>query len=122
MSCGNVTDVKFVAWLPSVNHSHLNATLEKEIQSGEPDEEITVEEVLENLEFGLWTAVVLIPILYYINGPSVSNDQWYMRAALCVIAYLGAPITSWIRRSSLGSTRLEPPENGHTESSTEVNE
>lgn len=78
------------------------------------DEEITTAEVLENLEFGLWTAVVLIPILYYINGPSVSNDQWYMRAALCVIAYLGAPLTSWVRRRGPGSPTTELPDRRET--------
>lgn len=56
------------------------------------DAELTTDELLSHLETGLWTAVVLIPILYYVNGPSVSRDQFVVRTALAVIVYLGAPL------------------------------
>ena len=66
------------------------------------DGELTTDEILSHLEFGLWTAVVLIPILYYINGAAVSQDQWVMRAILVVIAYCGAPAMRWIRLGGTG--------------------
>ena len=63
-----------------------------------PDVDLTTEEVLSHMEFGLWTAVLLIPILYYVNGPSVSNDQGIMRSILVGVAYSGAPAMRWYRR------------------------
>ena len=55
----------------------------------EPD--ITTDELLSHLELGCWTAIVLIPLLYYINGPSVSHDQFVVRTILAVVAGVGAP-------------------------------
>ena len=66
-------------------------------ENEETDGELTTDEILSHLEFGLWTAVVLIPILYYVNGAAVSQDQWVMRAMLVGIAYCGAPAMRWIR-------------------------
>lgn len=54
------------------------------------DEEITLEEVLYWLEFGSWTTICLCPFLYYINGPSVSPDQAYVRSGLVVVSIVGA--------------------------------
>ena len=34
----------------------------------------------------------LTPILYYVNGPSVSTDQAVVRAALVVLSALGAVV------------------------------
>lgn len=61
------------------------------------EEELTTDEILGHLETGLWTAVVLIPILYYVNGPSVSQDQFVVRCILAVITYVGAPMMRWYR-------------------------
>lgn len=82
--------------------------------AGVPDApEISTLEMLQHLEFGLWTAVVLIPVLYYANGPAVSNDQWYVRAGLVVIAYIGAPLASWLkRRIARQGDRPSPSGNG----------
>ncbi len=77
-------------------------------------DDITTEEVIQNLEFCLWTAVVLIPILYYINGASVSNDQWYMRAGLVAVAYVGAPLMTWIRRKRCRAAGNAVTEANHT--------
>lgn len=63
-------------------------------------EEVTTEEVLSHLEFGLWTAVVLIPMLYWVNGPSVSGDQFVIRSILAIVAYVGAPVVSLATRKS----------------------
>lgn len=61
------------------------------------DEELTTDEILGHLETGLWTAVVLIPLLYYVNGPSVSHDQFVVRCILAGVTYLGAPLMRFYR-------------------------
>ena len=61
------------------------------------DDELSTDEVLAHLEFGYWAAVVLIPILYYVNGPSVSHDQFLVRLNLGVNLYVGAPTLRFYR-------------------------
>ncbi len=41
-------------------------------------------------EFSCWTMVVLAPILTWINGPSVSTDQFVVRTAVFCLALSGA--------------------------------
>jgi hypothetical protein len=41
------------------------------------------------LEFMCWTMVVLAPILSWINGPSVSTDQYVVRTAVFALALTG---------------------------------
>ncbi|MEZ6128933.1 MAG: hypothetical protein R3C59_09640 [Planctomycetaceae bacterium] len=65
-------------------------------------------ETLQHFEVALWAAVVLIPVIYYVNGPAVSNDQWYVRAGLIVIAYLGAPIVTCMKRRTTKQRNLRP--------------
>lgn len=53
-------------------------------------------ELLPWLEFGCWTALVLAPILYYVNGPSVSSDQAVVRTGLVIVAALGAALLRFV--------------------------
>lgn len=69
--------------------------------SPDDDEEITWEELLSHLEFGCWTAIVLIPIIYYVQGPSVSQDQLVMRSIVTATAVIGAPLLTILRRRRL---------------------
>ena len=55
-----------------------------------PQEELSPEEVRHWIEFGCWTALVLSPFLYWVNGPAVSTDQFVVRTAMVVIATTGA--------------------------------
>ncbi len=55
-------------------------------------EELTTAEILGWLEFACWTMLVLAPILYYVNGPSVSTDQAVVRTALAVLSAIGAVV------------------------------
>jgi hypothetical protein len=41
-------------------------------------------------EFFCWTMVVLAPILTWVNGPSVSTDQFVVRVSVFVLALAGA--------------------------------
>ena len=50
------------------------------------------------LEFSSWTILVVAPLLYWVNGPSVSLDQYVVRTillamTLCVAA--SARIRAW---------------------------
>jgi len=54
------------------------------------DDEISVAELRYWLEFGCWTTLALIPFLYWVNGPAVSQDQFVVRTALVVLAACGA--------------------------------
>lgn len=45
-------------------------------------EEISPSDVFSWLEFASWIGVLIIPLLYYINGPCVSGDQAVMRLTL----------------------------------------
>ena len=69
----------------------------------EPNDDLSLDELLPWLEFGCWTALVLAPILYYVNGPSVSTDQAYVRSGLVVIAAAGSitlRLVNWRRGRS----------------------
>lgn len=54
------------------------------------NDELSLDELLPWLEFACWTALVLSPILYYVNGPSVSNDQALVRTGLVIVSAIGA--------------------------------
>jgi hypothetical protein len=52
-------------------------------------EPMSTGEVLGWLEFGCWMALVQIPIIWWLQGPSVSTDQFVVRTSLVVIAAAG---------------------------------
>ena len=54
------------------------------------DHDIRLDELLPWLEFGCWTAIALFPLLYWVNGPAVSPDQFVVRTILVVVAVTGA--------------------------------
>lgn len=52
--------------------------------------ELTTRELLGWAEFSCWVALVLTPLIWWLQGPSVSQDQFVVRTALVVVAALGA--------------------------------
>ncbi|MDA1052252.1 MAG: hypothetical protein O3C40_17480 [Planctomycetota bacterium] len=60
------------------------------------DDDVSLDELLPWLEFGCWTALVLAPILYYVNGPSVSTDQAVVRTGLVIVAAVGAVLLRFV--------------------------
>jgi len=67
----------------------------------EANDEVKLDELLPWLEFACWTALVLFPILQYVNGPSVSTEQAVMRTCLVIGATLGAIVlrlVNWRRQ------------------------
>lgn len=64
--------------------------MDKADTDGKPDDEVRLDELLPLIEFGCWTAIVLFPFLYYVNGPAVSTDQFVVRTILVIVAVVGA--------------------------------
>src|SRR5262245_22397539 len=63
------------------------------------EEELSVEEMLCWAEFCAWSALVMTPIIWWLQGASVSTDQFVVRTALVVISALvgvGLRVRAWI--------------------------
>ena len=54
------------------------------------EEEIDVAEMVYWIEFGAWSAVVMTPMIWWLQGPSVSTDQFVMRTGLVVVSAVTA--------------------------------
>ncbi len=52
------------------------------------EQELSVEEMLAWGEFCAWSALVMTPIIWWLQGPSVSTDQFVVRMSLVVISAL----------------------------------
>ncbi|MFO1043547.1 MAG: hypothetical protein U0941_17325 [Planctomycetaceae bacterium] len=64
-------------------------------------DDFDVEEALGWAEFCGWSALVMTPIIWWLQGPSVSTDQYVVRCSLIVISCVVAVslrIRSVIRR------------------------
>ncbi len=55
-----------------------------------PRDEIELGELLRWTEFSCWTAFALTPVIWWLQGPSVSKDQFVVRTALISLAGTGA--------------------------------
>lgn len=58
------------------------------------------EQVAGWIEMGCWTALVLTPFLYWVNGPAVSQDQLVVRWIVVIVAMggaIGLRIRCWSR-------------------------
>lgn len=51
-----------------------------------------IREFLGWLEFGCWTGLLLAPIIYWLQGSSVSPDQFVIRTAAVVLLAGGAVV------------------------------
>jgi hypothetical protein len=56
----------------------------------EQETELTPQEFRRWAAFCWWTTLALAPLLYWVNGPAVSTDQFVVRAALVVFSAIGA--------------------------------
>ena len=73
---------------------------------GTADDDIQLGELLPWLELGCWTVLLLAPVLYYVNGPSVSTDQAVVRTGLVILAAVGAAtlrLINWRRGRRTGA-------------------
>lgn len=53
------------------------------------------------VEFSAWTTLALAPLLYWVNGPSVSTDQLVLRTTLvcsAAVAAISLRIYAWLER------------------------
>jgi len=63
------------------------------------DDELSAEEMLYWLEFCAWSALVMTPIIWWLQGASVSTDQFVVRTGLVVISAVvgvGLRVRAWI--------------------------
>ncbi len=65
--------------------------------SNESNDELSLQEVCYWLRFGGWVTLALIPMLYFVNGPAVSLDQYVVRCGLVVIAIILGPLWCGVR-------------------------
>lgn len=64
------------------------------------EQPIKREELLGWIECGCWIALALVPLLYWVNGPAVSQDQLVVRGIVVAGAAVGAVMLCWRRRGS----------------------
>ena len=74
---------------------------------------LEISEILYWAEFCAWSALVMTPIIWWLQGPSVSTDQFVVRTGLVVIsACAGVGLRGWAivqrRRAAKGATTGEP--------------
>lgn len=73
-----------------------------------------VDEVVGWAEFCCWSALAMAPIIYWLQGSSVSNDQFVVRKALVICAAAGGIV---LRTRAISRRRGSPK--SATPSSTE---
>jgi hypothetical protein len=59
-------------------------------QPVESDDEITWSDVRNWLEVGSWSVLAIVPFLYWVNGPAVSEDQFVVRTTFVLLAACSA--------------------------------
>jgi hypothetical protein len=48
-----------------------------------------IREMLFWIEFTCWTGLVLTPLIFWLQGPSVSHDQFVVRLTLFIVVTIG---------------------------------
>jgi len=69
----------------------------------EDDQKIRFGDVAPAIEFACWVVVALAPVLRWVNGAAVTDDQFVIQAALVATALTGAiglRIFNWRARQS----------------------
>ena len=77
---------------------------------GKADDELDLHEILGWAEFCAWAALVMTPIIWWLQGPSVSTDQFVVRTGLVVIsATVAVGLRGWTllqRRRARGAANV----------------
>ena len=69
--------------------------------SDNKEQEIDQNQMCGWIEFGCWTALAITPVLYWVNGPAVSQDQLVVRSLVVLVALVGGVglrLHAWRRR------------------------
>jgi hypothetical protein len=72
----------------------------------QPDDDISLPELLYWVERASWMALVMCPIIWWLQGPSVSTDQFVVRTSLIVIS---AAVAAGFRIRAWWLKRHPPP-------------
>lgn len=96
--------------------------LEKRLMNDEDLDTVDVAEILHWVEFCAWSALVMTPIIWWLQGPSVSTDQFVVRTGLIVIsASIAIGLRTWaliqIHRAAKSVT-VDPPAGPRTDQTT----
>jgi hypothetical protein len=54
------------------------------------DEELTLSEALGWAEYCAWSTLVMAPVIYWLQGESVSHDQFVVRTGFVILAAASA--------------------------------
>jgi hypothetical protein len=79
------------------------------------NDELSLPELLGWAEFCSWSALVMAPIIYWLQGESVSHDQFVVRTALVLLAAaggIGLRCRAWRRRRPSQDQRNDRTRNG----------
>jgi len=80
-------------------------------------DEISVTELRVWAEFGAWCAFVMAPMIWWLQGPSVSTDQFVVRTGLVIVSFvvgLGMRIWAIIQPISPSEPIPSGTESSHT--------
>lgn len=80
------------------SNEYLPVTEQSELPSD--DREPTWDEIRTWAEFYCWTTLILAPVINWLNGPAVSDDQFVVRTGLIIAAMcggIGLRISAWFR-------------------------
>jgi hypothetical protein len=81
-----------------------NCTEDTTMNDEETGDDISPEEFWYWSEFCSWVAFILSPLLWWLNGPSVSADQFWVRSGLVTISAVAA-FSIRIRKLIVASVR-----------------
>ena len=76
---------------------------------------LEISEILNWAEFCAWSALVMAPLIWWLQGPSVSTDQFVVRTGLVVVSACAAVgLRGWAivqrRRAAKDSPNGEHPD------------
>lgn len=54
------------------------------------DDDVDLGQVRPWIEFCAWTALVMTPLIWWLQGPSVSSDQFVVRMSMVVLSAIAA--------------------------------
>jgi len=55
-------------------------------------DDFDIQELLPWIEFGCWAMLAMTPLIWWLQGPSVSTDQFVVRTSIAAISAVGGVI------------------------------
>lgn len=65
--------------------------------SNPPNDKPDLVQITQWVEFSAWSSLVMTPIIWWLQGPSVSTDQFVVRTALVAVsACVAVGLRGWV--------------------------